>query len=62
MIGKLLSTAVKVATLPVDVMECGLDFLCGGDGSRRQIKNSGTPMPSELRDSVCKVIEEIDGK
>lgn len=60
MIGKLLSTVTKIATLPVDVAEVTLDVVTGGDGSRQQMKDANMPMLSELRDGICEVMEDID--
>ena len=62
MIGKLLSKAVKVATVPLDAMEAGFDLATGGDGKKRgreELKDS-LPMPSNLRDAVCDVLEDLD--
>ena len=59
MIGKLISGVVKLATLPIDVIEIGADLITGGDGSRRELKDV-VPMASNLRDKICEQIEEID--
>lgn len=59
MIGKFLSAVIKVATLPVDAAEIVLDVATAGDGSRKQLK-SVMPMPSDVRDAIAKVAEEID--
>jgi hypothetical protein len=59
MIGKLLSGAIKLVTLPVDVIEIGADLMTGGNGDRRGLKDV-VPMASNLRDAVCKTIEKID--
>ena len=59
MIGKLLSKAIKVTTLPIDIIESSFDILAGGDGSKESREQSDMPF-SVLRDGVCKAIEEID--
>jgi hypothetical protein len=59
MFGKLLSKAIKTATLPVDIAESGLDMLSGGDGSEESKESSGMPRISEVRDAVCEGIEEV---
>lgn len=59
MLGNLLSTVTKIVTLPIDVAEVGLDVVTGGDGSRRELK-SIAPMPSDARDAVCEILEDLD--
>lgn len=62
MIGKLLSRVAKVATVPLDVLDAGVDLMTGGDGKKRgreEIKDC-LPMPSNLRDAVCDVLEDLD--
>ena len=59
MIGKLLSKAVKVVTLPIDLVEGTLDVLSGGDGSKESRKQGDSPF-SGIRDGACKVLEELD--
>lgn len=61
MIGKLIGTAIRVATLPVDALEIGADLMTGGDGSRRELRGA-VPMLSELRDKVAETAEGIDRK
>lgn len=61
MIGSLISKAIKVATLPLDAVEAAGDIITGGDGSAESRRASGMPLPSEIRDAVCKVAEDIDG-
>jgi hypothetical protein len=60
MFGKLLSSAVKVVTLPVDVAESIADVACGGDGSKESKKSLDSPV-SEIRDAICEGLEDIDG-
>ena len=59
MFGKLISSAIKVATLPIDIVESVADVAVGGDGSKKSKRMNDNPM-SEIRDSVCKAVEEID--
>ena len=60
MFGKLLSTVIKVATIPVDIVETTIDVVAGGDGSKRSIDQADIPRPSAIRDAICERIEEID--
>ena len=60
MLGKLLSTAIKVATLPVDIAVATLDVVTGGDGSGKELERGDVPLPSKLRDAICDKIEDID--
>ena len=62
MIGKLLSKAIKVVTVPIDIAEVGIDLITGGSGSKRsreKLKDE-IPMISSLRDEVCDVLEDLD--
>lgn len=62
MIGKLLSKAIKVVTLPLDAANAAANIACGGSGSKRS-RNSGDTLLStleELRDQVAKDAEDID--
>jgi len=60
MIGKLLGTAIRVATLPVDIVEIGMDMACGGSGSKASRSSSDLPLMSKLRDKVAETLEDID--
>lgn len=60
MIGKLLGTAIKVVTLPVDVAEATVDVLVGGDGSKRSRRHGDINIVSEVRDGIVEAVEEID--
>ena len=57
MLGKLIATGIRVATLPIDILESGMDVLCGGDGSKES-KHMGDNFLSEIRDGVCEGIED----
>jgi hypothetical protein len=59
MIGRLLSIGLRVVTLPVDIGEIVLDRMCGGDGSRKDLKATGMA-PSDVRDQIAELLEEID--
>ena len=58
MFGKLISGVVKIATLPVDIVESGVDVITGGDGSKESKEMSDMPRLGELRDGLCKGIED----
>ncbi len=62
MIGKLLSTVVKVATLPIDVGEAMLDCMTGGDGKKDSRKHFRQDVPSLTtpRDAICDLLEDLD--
>jgi hypothetical protein len=61
MFGNLLSSVIKIATLPVDAAEIAVDAITGGTGDRRDLKNSlPLPLPSELRDKLADAAKEID--
>jgi creatinine amidohydrolase/Fe(II)-dependent formamide hydrolase-like protein len=59
MFGKLLSSAVKIVTCPIDIVESGFDVLCGGDGSKAS-KQKGDNFISEIRDGICNGLEDLD--
>ena len=59
-IGKLLSTATKVVTCPIDIVESVADVASGGDGSRDSKQASGGAVLSEMRDAACRALEDID--
>ena len=59
MFGKVLSGAIKVITSPIDVVESAADVVTGGDGSKRSKKQADNFM-SEIRDGICKGLEDMD--
>ena len=65
MFGKLLSSAIKIATLPVDAANAAADLVTGGDGSKRS-RNHNPDFPNplsfaeKLRDKVAEAAEDID--
>lgn len=61
MFGSILGSLVKVATLPIDVVDITLDVATGGDGSKRSRKNSLSPltMVTDIRDAVVDELEEL---
>jgi len=62
MFGKLLSSAIKVVTLPLDAANAGMDMLCGGDGSKGSRNSHDSPLSAleTLRDEVTEAAEDID--
>jgi len=64
MFGKLLSTAIKVATLPLDAVSAATDMATGGTGSKRSRTNDLNCSPlgdlERLRDRVAEAAEDID--
>lgn len=64
MLGKILSGVVKTVTIPLDVLDVGIDLMTGGDGTKRSRKKlaKSVPLPSTIRNEVCKILEEIDGE
>lgn len=65
MLGKLLSTTIKVVTLPVDAASAAADIVSGGDGSKHSRTRSGEMLPNvpgaieEMRDRVAQAAEDI---
>ena len=65
MLGKLLGTAIRVVTLPIDAANAGMDMMCGGSGTKKSRNfNDGNPlsMLENLRDRIAETAEEIDAK
>lgn len=64
MLGKLIGTAIRVVTLPVDAASAGFDMLTGGDGSKRSRTNPNDFTPfgglESLRDRIAEAAEDID--
>ncbi len=60
MIGKLLSTVVKVATAPIAIVESVGDVMCGGDGSKRSKDHSECFIGNEIITGICNGLESID--
>jgi len=60
MIGKLLGAALKIATIPVDVVEIGMDMATGGSGSKESRNSADLPLLSNFRDKIAETLEEID--
>lgn len=62
MIGKLLSKAVKIVTVPIDICEAGIDCMTGGDGKKESRKQQADELPclSTPRDAICDVLESLD--
>jgi len=63
MFGKLLSSAIKTVTLPIDAANAGVDLITGGDGSKHsRMEDSPNPfqLAEKLRDAVADAAEDID--
>lgn len=64
MLGKLIGTAIRVVTLPLDAANAGLEILTGDSGTKRQRTNSATCSPlgdlERLRDRIAETADEID--
>jgi len=59
-LGKLLGGALRIVTLPVDIVEIGMGMATGGSGSKHSRKSTDLPMLSNLRDKVAETLEDID--
>ena len=65
MFGKLLGTAIRISTLPIDAANAGMDMMCGGSGTRKSRNfDDANPlsMLETLRDRIAETAEEIDEK
>jgi len=62
MLGKLIGTAIRVVTLPIDAASAGMDIITGGDGSKRSRMDDCNPFGilEELRDRIAETADEID--
>lgn len=62
MIGNILSTVIRVATLPIDAASAATDIIIGGDGSKQSRTDGSNPfgMLEEIRDAVADTAKEID--
>jgi hypothetical protein len=62
MIGKLLSSTVKLVTMPVDIADTAFDIATGGDGSKASRTSAPTPGAffEMVRDETCEMLEEIN--
>jgi hypothetical protein len=60
MFGSIISAAIKVVTVPIDIAEATVDVVSGGDGSKQSRKQSDANILSEVRDGICNAIEDID--
>lgn len=58
MFGSFLKGVIKVATLPIDVLEAGADVCTGGDGSKASRQETPLGMASSIRDGVADAVEE----
>lgn len=64
MFGNLLSSVIRVATLPIDAANAAADLATGGDGSKQSRTDENLPNPlnmaERLRDRVAETAKEID--
>lgn len=63
MFGKLLSSAIKVVTLPVDAVNIAQDIAFGGSGSKHsRTQDNFNPLGDieRARDKIAEAAEEID--
>jgi len=63
MFGKLISGAIKVATLPLDAANAAQDIAFGGSGSKHsRTRDDFNPLGDleKLRDHVAEAAEKID--
>lgn len=63
MFGSLISSVIKIVTLPVDAANAGLDILAGGDGSkesRNQDDVNPLAMVEQLRDRIAEAAKDTD--
>lgn len=62
MLGTLLSSAIKIATLPIDAANATMDVAVGGDGSKQSRNSNPTPLSfaESVRDAVAETAKEID--
>ena len=62
MFGKLLGSAIRIVTLPIDAVNIGLDLATGGDGSKESRTDfpSPTALAEQIRDKLAEAAEEID--
>lgn len=64
-LGKIISSGIRIATLPVDAANAAADIVTGGDGSKRS-RNHNPHFPNplsaaeKLRDRVAETAEDID--
>lgn len=64
MFGKFISSAIKVATLPIDAASAAMDMATGGTGSKRSRTDDNNPSPfalaEKLRDKIADAAKDID--
>ena len=64
MLGNIISSAIRIATLPIDAANAGMDIVTGGDGSKRSRNHPDNCSPlalaEQIRDSVADTAESID--
>lgn len=60
MFGSLLGGITKAVTLPLDVVDIGLDIVTGGDGSKYSRRDSVLSPIVDIRDDVVDSLNELD--
>ena len=61
MFGSIISGLIKVATLPIDIVEAAVDVVGeDGDGSKASRKRNGVSVASDIRDGVTNACEEME--
>ena len=60
MFGKLFGAAVDLVTLPVDIVDVGVDLLSGGDGSKKSREGSLISPLLEIRDDIADDLRNLD--
>lgn len=63
MLGSLLSSAIKLGTSPLDIVDAAVDVvLHDGDGSKESRKRNGSPLAcvTETRDAIATVVKSVD--
>lgn len=62
MFGEILSKAIKVTTLPIDMANCAADILVGGNGSKKSRMENVTPLSllEEVRDGIAECAKDCD--
>lgn len=64
MFGKLLSSALKVVTLPIDVANAAVDIVTMGDGTKKSRTGKDNFFPTnnleQFRDKIADELKKID--
>lgn len=60
MFGDLLSSAIRITTLPLDAANIAMDVATGGSGSKHSRSDSPLGALEEIRDAIADTAQEID--